>query len=160
MTASDYEYECMRAELLGLKKPDKTIFAENDVDVSSVETLAIEGEQLGHINGGLDELNSVIGSTKKKLTRFQSLTGRLGRLIKKSSDNKSSPTPKNAEHNSPSKSGSPNQRSAESGNSCSSFKAEEVERQVDRLDQLLMKAEHAELSLGYNNKLIKKITNK
>nr|XP_018911173.1 PREDICTED: uncharacterized protein LOC109039882 [Bemisia tabaci] len=95
----DFEAECMRAELLGLPKPDKESFAINKISPSTLcsddedeqthpidnrflEEINLDGENIKQASGGLDELNNILAVTQKKLNNFKSACGNLSNLLK------------------------------------------------------------------------------
>uniref|UniRef100_A0A0A9WG65 Synaptosomal-associated protein 47 n=1 Tax=Lygus hesperus TaxID=30085 RepID=A0A0A9WG65_LYGHE len=162
MSKSNYEYECSRAELLGLDKPEEIEFESPKFDS---EELACETEQIGRVSGGLDGLNAVLDSTKKTLTRYESFNRKLGKLFHyKSKSQRKAEAEANftSEENIPSKTEQSQSTlsSTSSGLGQSSLNFEEYQKQNDKLDSLLCKAERAELSLNRNNKLIKKLVKK
>lgn len=101
MSEGTYEYECMRAELLGIEKPDYDDFMkrkleeeakQTEEEQANVEILKValktkqmrlffaffsfqeadvQGEQLKNVSGGLEELNSILSMTQKKIDRFK-----------------------------------------------------------------------------------------
>ncbi|CAL1678018.1 unnamed protein product [Lasius platythorax] len=90
--SEDYQHACERAELLGLSKPSEeewrqTQAAQNenrcddDVD-SALQDLDHMNEKAKRIGGGLDELNTILSTTQKKLNRFKTVCGSLGTLLK------------------------------------------------------------------------------
>ncbi|GLG95815.1 Uncharacterized protein GBIM_02707 [Gryllus bimaculatus] len=106
MAEGDYEYEKMRCELLGLPPPEtkpdplegesEGVGATGDVEegaegsgpatgeerLDRKEELEIDNEQMKHLSGGLDELNSILSVTQKKLNRFKIVCGSLTNLLK------------------------------------------------------------------------------
>lgn len=91
MSDEDYQHACERAELLGLSKPSEeewrqTQTAQNenrcDDDDNALQDLNYSDEKARRIGGGLDELNSILNTTQKKLNRFKTVCGSLGQLLK------------------------------------------------------------------------------
>ncbi|RZF38084.1 hypothetical protein LSTR_LSTR006483 [Laodelphax striatellus] len=92
MSEIDYEYECMRAELLGLPKPDKEEFAtrSNEVEIEDgtgvggvpEEELSVQDEQMKNVAGGLNEINSILQTTQKKINKFKTVFGSVTSLLK------------------------------------------------------------------------------
>lgn len=90
--SEDYQHACERAELLGLSKPSEeewrqTQAAQNENrcdndDDAALQDLDYADEKTGRIGGGLDELNSILSTTQKKLNRFKTVCGSLGTLLK------------------------------------------------------------------------------
>ncbi|XP_032671896.1 uncharacterized protein LOC116844473 [Odontomachus brunneus] len=87
--SQDYQHACERAELLGLQKPSEEEWrqtqaaeGENDNDDGALQDLDYTNETAGRIGGGLDELNSILSTTQKKLNRFKTVCGSLGTLLK------------------------------------------------------------------------------
>ncbi|BES90697.1 Hypothetical protein NTJ_03505 [Nesidiocoris tenuis] len=162
--ASNYEYECMRADLLGLPKPKQADF-ERLQERTSHESESLENgaEQMGRVAGGLDELNKTLDSTKKRLTRLQNFRHSFGRIFHHKPKTRCGTEfsgVSNSEENLPFKTSVPQQSSNDPNVYRSSLNFEEYARQNDKLECLINKAERAELSLNRNNKLIKKITKK
>lgn len=68
MAEGTYEYECMRAELLGIEKPDYETFVKNRKEEIAVESEEIETENL-KVNSTRFNLNLIfldIRSKRKK----------------------------------------------------------------------------------------------
>ncbi|XP_067015438.2 uncharacterized protein [Anabrus simplex] len=95
MSEADYEYEVMRCELLGLPPPERQPLPPKSskdeegedfhVDEESIEAdqqVEVESEQLKNTSGRLDELNSILNVTQKKLNRFKAVCGSLTNLLK------------------------------------------------------------------------------
>ncbi|XP_068965825.1 uncharacterized protein [Bombus flavifrons] len=86
-----YIHACERAELLGLPIPSEEEWKEtqrieaeninNDKD-EVIENLDSSNEAAHRIGGGLDELNSILSVTQKKINRFKTVCGSLGTLLK------------------------------------------------------------------------------
>lgn len=81
MAEGTYEFECMRAELLGIEKPDRTQFEEARAERLKAEEEAKLAEQANELEsndetinrtqGKLEELNSILSSTQEKINRFK-----------------------------------------------------------------------------------------
>lgn len=101
MAEGTYEYECMRAELLGIDPPDRETFEanrkaqleaeqenlaseqakveENDLHFCELSSknftfsqeLEHQDEQLRGGHGKLDELNSILSMTQQRITKFK-----------------------------------------------------------------------------------------
>ncbi|KAF7273072.1 hypothetical protein GWI33_014183 [Rhynchophorus ferrugineus] len=77
-----YEYECMRAELLGVEAPDYQQFmkekakreqAEREqLEAASSQLQEIQNDSLKKCNGKLDEFNSILRSTQQRLNNITS----------------------------------------------------------------------------------------
>ncbi|KAL6258830.1 hypothetical protein P5V15_010776 [Pogonomyrmex californicus] len=91
--SEDYQHACERAELLGLPRPSEEEWRQSqaahdenrrrDDNVDDVlQDLDYSDEATGRIGGHLDELNSILSSTQKKLNRFKTVCGSLGTLLK------------------------------------------------------------------------------
>ncbi|XP_020297477.1 uncharacterized protein LOC109862006 [Pseudomyrmex gracilis] len=90
--SEDYQYACERAELLGLPKPTEEEWKQtqaaqnenrdNDDDAGALQDLDYADKTAGRVTGGLDELNSILSTTQKKLNRFKNVCGSLGTLLK------------------------------------------------------------------------------
>ncbi|XP_037937790.1 uncharacterized protein LOC119672714 [Teleopsis dalmanni] len=92
MAEGTYEYECMRAELLGIDKPNQEEFEkqrterlkqeQEEQDAAEAELLTQQEEGLKNTGGKLDELNSILSSTQQKINRFkQSACGSLSNIF-------------------------------------------------------------------------------
>ncbi|XP_017883350.1 uncharacterized protein LOC108626916 [Ceratina calcarata] len=88
-----YVHACERAELLGLPIPTEEewketqrIEAENrvndDEDDAVLQNVDLADESAQRIGGGLDEINSILTVTQKKLNRFKTVCGSLSTLLK------------------------------------------------------------------------------
>nr|XP_033339675.1 uncharacterized protein LOC117228101 [Megalopta genalis] len=88
-----YLHACERAELLGLPIPNEEEWKEsqktedenhaNDGDDDKmIQNLDTSVEAAQRISGGLDELNSILNATQKKINRFKTVCGSLGSFIK------------------------------------------------------------------------------
>uniref|UniRef100_A0A1A9ZIC1 t-SNARE coiled-coil homology domain-containing protein n=1 Tax=Glossina pallidipes TaxID=7398 RepID=A0A1A9ZIC1_GLOPL len=81
MSEETYEFQCMRAELLGLEKPSLEEFERNraerlkqqqeELDAAEAQLLEEQDETLNNTGGKLDELNTILSSTQQKLNRFK-----------------------------------------------------------------------------------------
>ncbi|XP_078040174.1 uncharacterized protein LOC144471724 [Augochlora pura] len=88
-----YLHACERAELLGLPKPSEEEWKEtqriedenraNDEDDDVViQNLDTSDEAAQRISGGLDELNSILNATQKKINRIRTVCTSLSTLLK------------------------------------------------------------------------------
>uniref|UniRef100_A0A6B2E9C7 Uncharacterized protein n=1 Tax=Phlebotomus kandelakii TaxID=1109342 RepID=A0A6B2E9C7_9DIPT len=92
MAEGTYEYECMRAELLGVNPPDRETFEANRKLQLEAEQEAAENEQAQEIDhhdeqlksghGKMDELNSILSMTQQKINKFKNVCGSLTNLLK------------------------------------------------------------------------------
>lgn len=92
MTEITYEDECMRAELLGIDKPDyeefmknkkeKEEYLEETVNTENLKEFEHQNETTGGISTGLDELNNILQGTQKKLNKFRASCGGITNLLK------------------------------------------------------------------------------
>ncbi|KAF7414156.1 hypothetical protein HZH68_002645 [Vespula germanica] len=92
--SEDYNYACERAELLGLPIPSFEEWTESqkaqeadradheDDDDAILQNLDKSDEAAQRVSGGLDELNSILSTTQKKINRFKNVCGSLGTLLK------------------------------------------------------------------------------
>lgn len=100
MAEGTYEYECMRAELLGVEKPDYDEFTkrqkeqlarEAEEERAETECLTVKlhisplliipcfvfknaednNATLSGVSSRLDELNTILASTQKRISRFK-----------------------------------------------------------------------------------------
>ncbi|XP_034175640.1 uncharacterized protein LOC117602142 [Osmia lignaria lignaria] len=83
-----YIHACERAELLGLPIPSEEEWREandhvNDNDDDAViQNLDSSDEAAQRIGGGLEELNTILNATQKKINRFKNVCGSLSTLLK------------------------------------------------------------------------------
>ncbi|KAL1373603.1 hypothetical protein pipiens_005131 [Culex pipiens pipiens] len=92
MAEGTYEYECMRAELLGVEKPNREEFEEKmrlRKETEQEEMLAdqltevdLNDEQMGGTSGKMDELNSILSITQQRINKFKVACGSLTTLLK------------------------------------------------------------------------------
>ncbi|XP_049793635.1 uncharacterized protein LOC126203382 isoform X1 [Schistocerca nitens] len=187
MSADEYEYQRMRAELLGLpppeRKPDPP--AQGTAEGADEEAnpgldeqvLGVEDEQMKNITGGLDELNSILTVTQKKLNKFKVVCGSLTNLLKiriGKEDGSSSACSTDCSRSLGSgaeaerkqdeqqdaeaeKEQSPVVNSPEKEEKSVTSQralniADKITSQTDRLDAMIMKAEQAEMSMSHQNK--------
>ncbi|KAJ8975650.1 hypothetical protein NQ317_012988 [Molorchus minor] len=84
MSEGTYEYECMRAELLGMEKPDHDEFLENklkekeikgveeeELDTENLKAADQQREILGKMTGGMEELNNILKKTQFRINRLR-----------------------------------------------------------------------------------------
>ncbi|RZC31890.1 uncharacterized protein BDFB_009018, partial [Asbolus verrucosus] len=166
MAEGYYEYECMRAELLGVDKPDYDEFMRNRqeqiaAEEEEIETLKEEdheGEEMKRVSSGLEELNSILQVTQRKINRFKASCGSLTNLLKikmghgSSSDSleanasgvaETPPTP-------------PTPATVTNGNCRKSDLGQALDNHVDRLDSMIELAEKAQYSMAHQNKEMKR----
>ncbi|XP_023725015.1 uncharacterized protein LOC111874068 isoform X1 [Cryptotermes secundus] len=190
MSEYDYEYELMRSELLGLplpeKKPVQPVNEDNvhssdveDHGIEENEDIQVEGEQMGRVSGGLDELNSILSITQKKINRFKTVCGSFTNLLKlrmgAKSDGASSDNSSLASEADCVLQSEEVHENSESGVDATESKALVASKktaqraldlegtlgsQIDKLDSMLMKAEQAELSMSKQNKEMRIFLNK
>lgn len=81
MAEGTYEFECMRAELLGIDKPDQEEFEkalaerqkveQEEIEAQEASVLDKDEESLENTGGKLDELNSILTATQSKINRLK-----------------------------------------------------------------------------------------
>ncbi|XP_052866700.1 uncharacterized protein LOC128272857 [Anopheles cruzii] len=92
MAEGTYEYECMRAELLGLGPPSREEFEakmklkheteEEEQLTEQMKEVDLEDESLQGATGKMDELNSILTATQQKINKFKVACGSLTSLLK------------------------------------------------------------------------------
>ncbi|XP_053948966.1 uncharacterized protein LOC128857294 [Anastrepha ludens] len=96
MAEGTYEYECMRAELLGIEKPNEEEFEkvraerlrreQEEQETAEAALLEQQEDQMRNVGGRLDELNTILSSTQQKLNRFkQTACGSLSNIFNRGS---------------------------------------------------------------------------
>ncbi|KAK7789230.1 hypothetical protein R5R35_007055 [Gryllus longicercus] len=199
MAEGDYEYEKMRCELLGLPppetKPDPSegesegVGATGDVEegaegsgpatgeerLDRKEELEIDNEQIKHLSGGLDELNSILSVTQKKLNRFKVVCGSLTNLLKikvgtskgdeGTSSNNDSQVATDTEEDAGNQDTGGGQKETRKVVKSGQIRpqsdvSEMMDSQIDKLDSLIMKAETSQLSMSCQNKQMRQFLRK
>ncbi|KAK0083737.1 hypothetical protein PV325_008294 [Microctonus aethiopoides] len=197
--SQDYLYACQRAELLGQPAPTEEEWAETqkninehtdqeDVDEAVAQDVEQTDESMRRIGGGLDEINSILSATQKKINRFKTVCGSLGTLLKVRVGSKNN-TPDHKplatteipdgnekgieniettdetltiETSSSIQSGSNDDTNYNSSttNAKKIDLNEKVGSHLDKLDSLITKAENAQYSMQHQTKQMKKIIKK
>ncbi|XP_017762857.1 PREDICTED: uncharacterized protein LOC108552709 [Eufriesea mexicana] len=185
-----YIHACERAELLGLPIPSEEEWKEtqkieaqehtnNDDKDAVIQNLDSSDEATQRIGGGLDELNSILNATQKKINRFKTVCGSLGTLLKvKVGFQKNTPDHKFTEQNHneakdviPETSIIDENLTVELSNGKKYIENtennsvmsktidinEKMGSHLDKLDSLINKAENAQYSMQYQTKQMKKI---
>ncbi|KAK9751776.1 hypothetical protein QE152_g4753 [Popillia japonica] len=83
MAEGTYEYECMRAELLGIDKPEYDEFLKKqkenesrevqneEIETEHLKEAEAQNDELQGVGGKLDELNNLLSLTQKKINNFK-----------------------------------------------------------------------------------------
>ncbi|GFG37261.1 hypothetical protein Cfor_10954 [Coptotermes formosanus] len=151
----------------------------DDSPPSSTVDIQLEGEEMGRVSGGLDELNSILSITQKKINRFKTVCGSFTSLLKlrmgAKTDGTASDTSSQASEADCTMSTEEVCKNAESGGDAAESKPlvapkkitqqtldleGKLGSQIDKLDTMLMKAEQAELSMSKQNKEVRIFLNK
>uniref|UniRef100_A0A182NZA4 t-SNARE coiled-coil homology domain-containing protein n=1 Tax=Anopheles dirus TaxID=7168 RepID=A0A182NZA4_9DIPT len=92
MAEGTYEYECMRAELLGLAHPSREEFEEKmklrqEVEVEEqlteqLKEVDLQEESVQGTSGKMDELTNILTATQQKINKFKVACGSLTSLLK------------------------------------------------------------------------------
>ncbi|XP_018570735.1 uncharacterized protein LOC108910570 [Anoplophora glabripennis] len=184
MAEGTYEYECMRAELLGIEKPDYEEFMkkiegerkaveEENLDTENLKEADLQEESEKRIMGGLEELNSLLQKTQVKINRFKASCGSLTNLLKIKVAGKpdSSSTPDNSTPEPTGNTDVPTNESAPTESITNDNDAEKNEMQrksdlakaldkdLSTLDSMIEKAESAQYSMEHQRKQMKKFLN-
>lgn len=179
MAEGTYEYEVERAELLGVTPPDRASWeaaqAERrqqeqvDYEIAQDAEIASQQEQLQNTGGKVDELNSILNITQKKINKFKTVCGSLTSLIKirpgsaggSTADLNGDGEPEKNDINTAIEALEDMQQAeADSTVTAAKKSMHEVGRKLsshfDALDSLLMKTERAEASMRHQNQQMKK----
>ncbi|KAB0791214.1 hypothetical protein PPYR_03015 [Photinus pyralis] len=181
MDENSYEYQCMRAELLGVERPSLDDFLSNqkkrqeaehveqeEVDVENLKDVEREGEDFRNMSGGLHELGNILSATQKKLNRFKASCGSLTNLLKirigtASGSNESIILNSNSSNANQEVTGLDNTSLADSPKKIAgddevrkSDLADALDNHVDKLDLLIENAENCQYSMSEQNKQMKK----
>ncbi|XP_076289747.1 uncharacterized protein LOC143213609 [Lasioglossum baleicum] len=186
-----YMHACERAELLGLPIPSEEEWKEtqrieeenranDEDDDATMQHLETSDEAAQRVSGGLDELNSILHVTQKKINRFKTVCGSLSTLLKvRVGSRHSTPDHKATERNHNETEQISNEAEANDEEltvDLSEDKAEIVKSEptqpklldlnkkmgshLDKLDSLITKAENAQYSMQHQNKQMKKFLKK
>ncbi|KAJ6634861.1 hypothetical protein Bhyg_13442 [Pseudolycoriella hygida] len=183
MAEGSYEYECNRAELLGVDPPNRADFEaalklrqeEFEKELSNV--VEETEEQLNRTGGKFDELNSILSVTQQRLNKFKSACGSLTNLLKirgnqktEIPDDLAAPASSDSDNvNSGSQSNNidnalDNLETMKTQSEMSDVKVindganslqQKMTCQFDKLDSMLNKAENAQYSMAHQNKQMK-----
>ncbi|XP_014480068.1 PREDICTED: uncharacterized protein LOC106747228 [Dinoponera quadriceps] len=186
--SQDYQHACERAELLGLPRPTeeewrKTQAAEGgnrNSDDDALQDLDYTDETTGRIGGGLDELNSILSTTQKKLNRFKNVCGSLGTLLKVKVGSRGGtphhkPEDPDAKQEAQQEPGSAETAATEAADDVMTVETaaetnpesgdvqprhidlnEKMGSHLDKLDSLISKAENAQYSMQHQTKQMRK----
>ncbi|XP_043267071.1 uncharacterized protein [Venturia canescens] len=194
MSDPEYAYACQRAELLGQPKPSEEEWAASrksvhvnedpeEVDNAVAQDLDQSDESMRRVGGGLDELNSILNATQKKINRFKTVCGSLSTLLRvKVGSRNNTPDHKpltpnadvekssNAEFLVPDETLTVEKTlepsSLVTGDEELVNKPKKIDlnekmgSHLDKLDSLINKAENAQYSMQHQTKQMKKIINK
>ncbi|KAK5638625.1 hypothetical protein RI129_012920 [Pyrocoelia pectoralis] len=183
MEENSYEYECMRAELLGVERPNLDEFLikqkkkeaelnqQEEIENENLKGAEQESEDLRNISGGLHELSGILSATQKKLNRFKASCGSLTNLLKirigsASGSNESIILNSNSP-GAQEVTGLDNTSLADSPKKVNETHQDDVtmrtgdlanafDNHVDKLDLLIEKAENCQYSMSEQNKQMKK----
>ncbi|KYM97924.1 PREDICTED: uncharacterized protein LOC108777966 [Cyphomyrmex costatus] len=192
--SEDYQHACERAELLGLPKPSEEEWRQSqaanenrrcDDDDGALQDLDYVDEAAGRIGGGLDELNSILSTTQKKLNRFKTVCGSLGTLLKVKVNSRGGTPRHKPEEPNPDAGKQENQQekpesmvdevmTVETSNVTITDIADQpansgaqqldlslkMRSHLDKLDSLVTKAENAQYSMQHQTKQMKQILKK
>ena len=181
-----YIHACERAELLGLPIPSEEEWneterletLEGDDDDAVIQNLDTSDEAAQRISGGLDELNTILNVTQKKINRFKTVCGSLGTLLKvRVGSRNHTPDHKSTERNhnktkeiqdeAPMNDETMTVELSDDKSSMENTKPDTVKPKViditekmgshlDKLDSLINKAENAQYSMQHQTKQMKK----
>ncbi|XP_017777676.1 PREDICTED: uncharacterized protein LOC108563494 [Nicrophorus vespilloides] len=182
MAEGTYEYECMRAELLGIDPPNYEDYLQKkkdeeeakraaqqheEAEVENLKAAEEQGEELKGTAGKLDELNSILSATQKKIDRFKVRCGSVTELIKTkigsiSSNGESKPQEKGSSSDQPQEEQQEEEvesvvAEASGENPRKSDLAKALDNHVDKLDTLLDKADNAQYSMQEQTKKMKRL---
>ncbi|XP_011869251.1 PREDICTED: uncharacterized protein LOC105562790 [Vollenhovia emeryi] len=189
--SEDYQHACERAELLGLPRPSEEEWRQSlaaqtenrrdddgDDDDGALQDLDYADESTKRIGGGLDELNTILSTTQKKLNRFKTVCGSLGTLLKVKVHSRGGtprhkpeePNPDEGRQEKPeaeevmtvetSDDAAADQPADQPANSSVQPKqldlGQKMGSHLDKLDSLITKAENAQYSMQHQTKQMKK----
>lgn len=180
MAEGTYEYECMRAELLGVEKPNREEFEEKrklQMEAEQEELLSeqmkeveLNDEQLQGTSGKMDELNSILSITQQRINKFKNVCGSLTSLLKlrpgTPSDGCSSKDPANGTDSNDinvaldtldTMKDVENASDVKIAKSAATDLGQKMTCQMDKLDSLLYKADNATYSMKNQTNQMKKI---
>ncbi|KAM8721640.1 hypothetical protein ACLKA7_007510 [Drosophila subpalustris] len=175
---NSYEQECERAELLGITPPNKEEFERKQkerlehelAEREAAEAIVLDeqDESLRGASGKLDELNSILSSTQQRLNRFkQTACGSLTNIFARggsftAGSGSSTDVPGGAGDEAAER---PVQKqpqtitppTAEQVSAAKAAQRQKMDGQLDKLDAMIHKAEHAELAMGQQTKQMRRL---
>ncbi|XP_053696425.1 uncharacterized protein LOC128743784 [Sabethes cyaneus] len=181
MAEGTYEYECMRAELLGVEKPNREEFeanmklrkeAEQEEQLTQeMQEVDLNDEQLKGTTGKMDELNNILSITQQRINKFKVACGSLTSLLKMRPSTPNAGTSSNE----PTEEASANTindaldaldtmkdvetaSDAKIAKSAAQDMGQKMTSQLDKLDSLLSKADNATYAMKHQTDQMKKIT--
>ncbi|XP_055601627.1 uncharacterized protein LOC129750647 [Uranotaenia lowii] len=178
MAEGTYEYECMRAELLGVAPPNRQEFEEKQklqLEAAQEEQLTeqmkdvdLQDEQMQGASGKMDELNNILSMTQQRINKFKVACGSLTNLLKfrpatpseggaANDPEPSSNTINDALDTLDTMKEVQNASEATVVKSAATDLGQKMTCQLDKLDSLLYKADNATYSMKHQTDQMKKI---
>ncbi|EAT48560.1 AAEL000455-PA [Aedes aegypti] len=181
MAEGTYEYECMRAELLGIDKPNREEFEEKmrlqketeqeEQLTEQMKEVDLQDEQMQGAAGKMDELNNILSITQQRINKFKTACGSLTNLLKfrpgTPSDGNSTNDPTNgSEPNTinaaldtlDTMQDVQNASDVTVAKSAATDLGQKMTCQLDKLDSLLNKADNATYSMKHQTDQMKKMS--
>ncbi|XP_062565144.1 uncharacterized protein LOC134227571 [Armigeres subalbatus] len=180
MAEGTYEYECMRAELLGIEKPSREEFeekmrlqkeAEQEEQLTEqLKEVDLNDEQMQGAAGKMDELNNILSITQQRINKFKTACGSLTNLLKfrpgtPSEGNSANDSTNGADSNDINSAldaldtmkDVENASDAKVAKTAAMDLGQKMTCQLDKLDSLLNKADNATYSMKHQTDQMKKI---
>ncbi|XP_019559377.1 uncharacterized protein LOC109428147 [Aedes albopictus] len=181
MAEGTYEYECMRAELLGIEKPNREEFeekmrlqreAEQEEQLTEqMKEVDLQDEQMQGAAGKMDELNNILSMTQQRINKFKTACGSLTNLLKfrpgTPSEGSASNDPTNGTESNTINAALDtldtmkdvqNASDVKIAKSAATDLGQKMTCQLDKLDSLLDKADNATYSMKHQTGQMKKMT--
>ncbi|XP_055640307.1 uncharacterized protein LOC129777818 [Toxorhynchites rutilus septentrionalis] len=181
MAEGTYEYECMRAELLGVEKPSREDFeqkmrlqeeaGQEELISEQMREVDLQDEQMQGASGKMDELNNILSITQQRINKFKVACGSLTSLLRfrpstpnegatsnQASNESSSNTIDDALDTLDSMKEVQNASEAKIAKSAANDLGQKMTSQLDKLDSLIYRADNAAYSMNHQTKQMKQIT--
>lgn len=171
MAEGTYEYECERAELLGINPPNRAdweeaerVRRENQLAEQMTEA-AVQDEKINEGTSKMEEITNILSITQMRLNKFKKACGSLTNLLKiKGGDggdegNQSDGEQQQEQATTDVQDGTEQSPGANAVAGGSAVNKQDMQQKMgsglDKLDSLLAKTENAQISMAHQSKQMK-----
>ncbi|XP_055326514.1 uncharacterized protein LOC129580273 [Sitodiplosis mosellana] len=165
MAEGTYEYECNRAELLGIDPPNRVDWEEaervrrENKQAEELTEIDIQNERTNEGTSKMDEITNILSITQMRLNKFKKACGSLTNLLKiKGGDGAEGSDATGDEGESNAETSSQSANVASDGSAPTPAQPDLQQKMssgMDKLDALLTKTENAQYSMGHQTKQMK-----